>query len=307
MSELRYCILLATYNGEPFIDEQIKSIAEQGVVSIDRLVSDDGSTDDTLGKIAAWQNQWTLGKIEIRKGPQSGFSENFRSLICNAPEGYDFYAYCDQDDIWMSDKLTKATETLSRFHNAPSLYCGRTHAVDNAGNFLGFSPQMMKEPCFENAIVQSIAGGNTMVFNDALMNFLRKSGAQGSFVAHDWWTYMLATGVGAHVVYDSDPKIYYRQHGENLIGTNNSVKARFTRLKMALDHQLSRWMDTNLSLLDKNRDLLLPENEKLLDKVIHARSHSQVSLLNLVFRRKIFRQSFLGNMSLAFCAMLYRL
>ena len=101
-------ILLATRNGAAFLDEQLASIAGQSVEAIDVWVSDDGSTDATPALLAAWRERWSKGRFEVLEGPQKGFSENFRSLITNPGIAADYYAFCDQDDIWEHDKLARA-------------------------------------------------------------------------------------------------------------------------------------------------------------------------------------------------------
>ena len=100
----RFCVLMATYNGARFLDVQMASLAAQTGVSVDLIVSDDGSSDETLYIVKRWKDQSLIGKILVRQGPQQGVAENFRSLIIDAPEDYDFYAYSDQDDIWLPDK-----------------------------------------------------------------------------------------------------------------------------------------------------------------------------------------------------------
>lgn len=298
---------MATYNGARFLDEQMMSLAAQEAADTDIFVSDDGSSDETLELIARWKKQLSCGTIELRQGPGQGFAENFRSLIRDAPESYDYYAYSDQDDIWLADKFATAAGKLSTLPDGPACYCGRTQSIDEYGNPLGLSPLMARKPAFSNAIVQSIAGGNTMVINAELMALLRKSANRAKFVSHDWWTYIMATGSGATVIYDAEPKVLYRQHAGNLVGKNNSTNARLRRIRMAWDHQFARWTDTNLEALRLNQDLLTPSARETLRHFSSARSRSQLRFAWLVLTGTFYRQTWMGNASLTAAAALKRL
>src|SRR5690606_26251104 len=99
-------------------------------------------------------------------GPGRGFSENFRSLI-KRPAETAFLAYADQDDVWKPDKLSAAIARIEQAGPGPVLYCSRTELIDQDGAPLGMSPLFSRPPDVRNAILQSIAGGNTMVMNRA--------------------------------------------------------------------------------------------------------------------------------------------
>ena len=92
-------ILLATYNGERFLRQQLDSIAQQTHAHWVVHVSDDGSTDGTLGVLAEYQALWGQSKLHIRKGPQQGLCANFMSMVLDPNIDADFFALCDQDDV----------------------------------------------------------------------------------------------------------------------------------------------------------------------------------------------------------------
>ena len=153
-------------------------------------------------------------------------------------EGYkaEFYAFSDQDDVWMEDKLTRvmAYFGMNSESELPRVYCGRTQLVDEKLNFIGFSPLFSLLRSFRNAVVQSIAGGNTMVFNQAAKELLEKAGMQ-QVVSHDWWLYQLIKGAGGVVYYDPEPSILYRQHEGCMVGANSSIMARVDRMAYVLN------------------------------------------------------------------------
>ena len=130
-------ILMATYQGGKFLNEQLESISHQSHTNWKLVVSDDGSTDSTWDLLKQYQSQWPKGKVELRKGPGRGFGRNFLSIACDQGLTTNYYAFSDQDDIWNTDKLSRAIAFLDTVEKGkPSLYCSRTQAIDETGNLL---------------------------------------------------------------------------------------------------------------------------------------------------------------------------
>src|SRR5262249_55172891 len=149
-----------------------------------------------------------------RNGPNHGPSINFLSLAADARVTGDLFAFCDQDDIWHPDKLARALKWISSTpKDVCALYGSRTCLVDAAGRRFGQAPRFRMRPTFANALVQSIAGANTMVFNQATKRLLEQAGVH-DVVSHDWWAYQLVSGAGGIVHYDAVSSLDYRQHGE---------------------------------------------------------------------------------------------
>src|SRR5262249_28608171 len=157
-----------------------------------------------------------------------------------------YYAFCDQDDVWESDKLERALCILNRMsQDRPVLYCGRTRVIDDAGRIIGTSPAFLRPPSFANALVQNIGGGNTMVMNHAARELLLAAGPEIDTVAHDWWIYQIVSGAGGAVNYDLEPRVRYRQHRSNLIGANNTFRARCERIRLLFNGRFKQWTDRN--------------------------------------------------------------
>ena len=145
-----------------------------------------------------------------------GFWQNFVSLVRSDDVDGDLFAYSDQDDVWFPEKLAKAVSWFeARPTDQPALYFTRTELIEEGGAPIGFSPLFVRAPTFQNALVQNIGGGNTMVFNRAARLALRATPADVALVAHDWWTYQVVTGIGGLAHYDPWPSLKYRQHGRN--------------------------------------------------------------------------------------------
>lgn len=301
----RVAILLCTYHGQHYLAEQLDSFAAQTHQNWEVWASDDGSEDDTHAILEDYQSRWDVGRLSIHFGPAEGFAANFLSLTCNASIEADFYAYSDQDDVWEADKLTRALQWLESVPaDVPALYCSRTRLVDAANNEIGVSPLFTKAPSFANALMQNIGGGNTMVFNNSARKLLREAGENKSVVTHDWWAYMVVTGCGGRVFYDSKPTLRYRQHGGNIVGTNANWAARLKRICMLFQGRLKHWNDCNISALLTLEHRLTPENRAILQRFADARGRSLIPRLIHLKRSGIYRQTLLGNIGLIAAAIL---
>lgn len=292
-------ILLCTYQGERFLSEQIDSFLSQTYGSWKVWASDDGSTDGTLGILDAYREKLGHERFAVVHGPGQGFVANFLSLVCRDDIQADFYAYADQDDIWLNDKLERASKWLTSLPRAvPALYCSRTMLVDAENAELGCSPLFSKLPSFANALAQNIASGNTMVFNAAARDLVRQGGVNMSAAAHDWWTYMIVTGCGGKVFYDHEPSLRYRQHGSNLMGFDASVQAKLMRWRLMWHGRLRRWNDANLASLMRLRALLTEESRRVLGHFMRARSLPFPLNLVELWRSGVHRHSWVNNLSM---------
>ena len=300
-------ILLGTHCGASFLTEQLDSITKQSYKNLRVWASDDGSDDGTQDLLAQYQSSWEEGCITIRSGPKQGFVSNFLSLICNPDMRANYFAFCDQDDLWETDKLTKALSALNDVpHDIPALYCSRTKIVDENGRLLKFSPLFQKPPSFANALVQNIGGGNTMVMNKAARNLLCKAGMK-NVVSHDWWTYQLISGAGGTVIYDPHPSILYRQHGNNHIGANSGWLARLKRLRLLLQGRFEMWNTTNIKALTEVEDLLTAENRHALKTFGLARKRCLAPRIWGIWQSGVYRQTLMGNLGLIAATLLKKL
>lgn len=306
--KLSAAILLATHNGARFLPAQLDSIARQTHPDWALWVSDDGSNDGTLGLLVKTRATWAEGKLNILKGPGLGSSANFLSLVCSPDIQADMYAYADQDDIWYPDKLARAAAWLATIPSqTPALYFSRSDLIDEDGRDLGVSRLYSKPPSFQNALVQNIGGGNTMVFNRAACELLRVAGPAVPVVVHDWWTYMTVAGCGGAIFSDPAPTLQYRQHGENQIGSNRGFFARAIRAMQLLEGRFKGWTDVNLRALERIDSQLTPHNRAVLRQFAQARGMPWASRLIGVVRSGIYRQTFLDNLGLYLAAALNRL
>jgi len=298
-------ILLCTYNGARFLAEQLDSLQAQAHQNWVVIASDDASTDQTLEILQQYQAKWPSGKLTIRSGPQKGFCQNFLSLACDPNIRADYYAFCDQDDVWLPSKLSAALENTCNYEevNQPYVYCGRTIYINKNLKYVGWSPLFCFPRTFRNALIQSIAGGNTMVFNAKAKELLEYVGVI-AHPSHDWWLYQLTTGVGGVVFYDSEPQVLYRQHKHALVGKNNTVLAKIRRVSMVLQGRFRDWSAMNIRALNIVKPLLTHGSRESLELFELMRNAGFKDRLRLLEVAGLYRQTWRGTISLLIAALL---
>jgi len=304
----RTAVLLCSYNGSQYIRQQIDSIINQTETGWTVFVSDDGSTDGTIDILKYYQEKLGSERFVIINGPGKGFAWNFLSLLEKCGDAFDYYAFSDQDDEWMPDKLARSISVLSGYNpDVPSVYCGRTSLVDENGHHLGESPLFSKPPSFKNALIQSIAGGNTMILNRAGRNIINKTPIDVKIISHDWWIYIVITAIGGNIFYDPKPSINYRQHTNNIVGSNLGWLARFKRISGLLDGHFKMWIDSNIYALSKTGVNITPENEFILDNFNEARGSNLFKRLYIFRKIDMYRQTFFGTLGLYVAIILKKL
>jgi glycosyltransferase involved in cell wall biosynthesis len=304
----KVAVLLCTMQAQRFLAEQLNSIATQSHPNWEIWASDDGSDDHTHAILEHYREHWGEQRLSIHTGPAEGSTANFLSLTCRADIDTEFFAYADQDDIWEADKLERAVKWLQTVpRHIPALYGSRTQLVDARNQYLGYSPLFRRTPSFENALVQNVAGGNTMVFNRAARDLLRRAGDQVQVVAHDWWAYMVVTGCGGRVHYDAYPTVRYRQHDNNQVGSNQSWGARLVRLRLLLKGRFRSWTECNIRALQTIDSMLTPGNRETLKEFSESRDRSWLGRLLGLWDAGVYRQTVVGNIALIAASILKKI
>lgn len=221
---MKVAVLMSTYNGEKYLKEQIDSILTQTGVEVELLVRDDGSTDGTIAILEAYEAGHRLHRYG---GPNLGPARSFMQLLADAPEA-DFYAFADQDDVWLPEKLATACEALKGVEaGRAAMYFCQTQLVDARLNPL---PSVIIQPhlTFGESLVYEFVGGCTMVLNNPLRRLVAPFRPE-YLAMHDVWIYSVCLAVGGYVSFDPTPRILYRQHGSNTIGQGYSFMHEMRR------------------------------------------------------------------------------
>jgi rhamnosyltransferase len=258
-------VLMSTYNGEKYLTEQIESIICQKDVNVTLLVRDDGSTDKTLTILRQYQEK---GALTFYTGENLGPQRSFLHLLQHAPQS-DYYAFADQDDVWLEDKLNSGIKAICSHDSQPAIYACQTQMTNQS---LEKIPTPPLHPCctFGESLVYAYASGCTMVFNNALRTII--TSYQPSFIdMHDWWIISIATAMKAHVVFDHNAHILYRQHSRNVKGLNDTKFKEWKQRIQRLLHKQQIRYHSALELYKGYYTLFPQESKDLIDLFIMSK------------------------------------
>lgn len=293
-------ILLCTKNGEDFIVDQLNSIKQQTYKNFDIYIKDNYSTDKTSAYVDKFIEQNTDLNFFFLKGDHEHFANSYIKGLMDIPKEYAFYAFCDQDDVWESNHLQRSIEYFEDIkNNLPSVYCSRTKLINELGNQIGMSVYFPKNPCFRNALVQSIAGANTMVFNKKSFDLFKQVDLTKKIVSHDWLLYILVTATNGNFKYDLNPSVRYRQHQNNLIGSNLGFFNACKRLKLMFQGRFSEYNKSNIKHL-KNFTPISNFNKKILYNFNKSIYNKKPLRAYYLLKSQVFRQTLLGHIALMF-------
>ena len=292
-------ILLSTYNGAQYIKEQLDSILSQTYNNFEILVRDDCSTDNTLSILEAY-----AVKI-INSNENLGVKQSFSTLLEYAVENTDssYFMFCDQDDIWESDKIERALLKIQgmekEYGDIPLLVHTDLKVVDEKLNtidesFMRFQSIEAKYNKLNNLLMQNTITGCTMMINRKLAELCLP--IQNESIMHDAWLGLVASQFGK-IGYLNSATIKYRQH------TNNSVGAKAfnlenivlnARKKQSLSHnaaQANAFLDTYRNKLDK-------ATIEMLEDFSTIESKSFWQKRKILLKHKLLKQGFIRNVGL---------
>lgn len=280
------CVLLSAYNGSRFLEEQINSILSQKDVNVFLLVRDDCSKDNnsTIDILKHYKNNYK--NIDFYSGDNLGFSNSFIDLCLHA-NGYDYYAFADQDDVWLECKLINAINKLSNLNdNQPNLYHSNLTVVDEKLNHI---KQMKTIQTNENTnrykcLFVNEATGCTCVFNNKAKELLCRTYLK-SVKYHDDFINIICTIFGS-VVYDNNSYILYRQHSNNVVG---DIKNQPITLKKRINDFISlkdSSIENKATIIINNFSDLLTSGDLFYLKLLKNHNKSFISKLLLIFDKR---------------------
>lgn len=209
-------IAMTTYNGERFLEEQLRSLTEQTTLPDELVVCDDGSTDSTLEILAQFAKRASFPVRIVINNHRLGWRENFfkAASLCSS----DYIAFCDQDDVWLKDKLAVVELHLRR--NQCMLLQHGFRLIDDAGNII--SPDLNWEHLELGEDVWRHSYGLTQVFHRSMLEFsdlwkLSQGDFDGQRMSHDQWIKFLSSLLG-QTLSINEVLVHYRQHGNNVNG-----------------------------------------------------------------------------------------
>lgn len=224
----KIAVLLSSYNGYKYIEEQIASISKQKNVDFMLYIRDDGSEKEFVELLCELQRKYDF---KLLKGKNIGFLKSFMELLA-AVDDADLYAFSDQDDIWLETKLETAEQWFEKQDlgdSIPLLYHSAYDLVEEekkVGHF--YFPDTGYD--FRRSITENHFSGFSMVINRKMREMMLQ-GDCNQIGYHDWWAAMIAQAFGKSYS-DAKTEAEHRVHGDNV--TTFNIKTRLKWLKKNL-------------------------------------------------------------------------
>lgn len=243
---MKISVAMTTYNGARHLTEQLASIIGQTLLPDELVVGDDGSTDDTLAIILAFAARVPFPVRIVDKQERLGFSDNFLNTA-EACE-HEIIAFCDQDDVWLPNKLEVCARRLEEDDSLIALHALTVTDEALRPTGLHWSQGADVDRVFEPLEFDPYheGWGNSIVFRRPLVHLIdrRRRPPQPENAAlplsHDTWVYMLAAALG-RVSIIAAPLILYRQHGSNVVGV--AAPPRLSKLASLTRVRKHRWRE----------------------------------------------------------------
>ena len=273
-------IVLSTYNGAKFLSEQIDSIQAQTFTDWQLLIRDDDSTDKTLDIIAAYTVKDERIRL-INEGNRKnlGVIKSFYKLIKD--DVADYYFFCDQDDVWLPEKLAIMLAEATKHDANESLMVYMDLSVVDE-NLKVINPSMVSSQSHHaNTSLLAELTENTVTGGVAMINhaLVKRWSSSDSMIMHDWYLALLATATG-ELVYIDKPGELYRQHDHNVLGARTLAK----RLKKWLNplHAVQKYWELIVTSQKQassilNQPDLSDENRELIEKYVALLNQTMIN------------------------------
>jgi glycosyltransferase involved in cell wall biosynthesis len=215
---------MATYNGERFLAQQIDSIVRQTCQDWHLYIHDDGSKDQTTAIIRHYECQHPDKITQLDYGPQGGAMNNFLSMLQRVESPY--YMFCDQDDVWLEDKVKTSLEEMKeleeRYRGIPIVVYTDLCVTDEALNVT--NPSLWQEIClypdfvtdFDHIAATTAVTGCAMLFNQKAKDAIVFPATYATM--HDAWIAACVLKQGGKIHPVRKQTVYYRQHEKNCVG-----------------------------------------------------------------------------------------
>lgn len=312
--EDKVCILLATYNGEKYLKEQLESILNQTYKNFVVLISDDASQDNTANIIRKYMEEFPDKIYYLGNDKKGGAVENFSFLLKNSINA-DYYMFSDQDDIWCEDKVIKSINRIrSMKMDGKSnclVYCDAELVDENeqivAKSFLKNSKFKMRKENRKTILVSSFAPGAAMIFDAELYELVKNMPREAHI--HDWWVLLNAVYFG-NIEFMDEQLYEYRQHSNNVYGAglirnkngiinfikNNTILNTLKRLSNQTNELQLKQKEMVKAFYEQKKSLFNNENEDILTDFLELYNNkSRLKRLFIIFKQGFYSISLLDN------------
>ncbi len=224
-------ILLSAFNGERFLGQQLHSYVAQTHQNWQLYWRDDGSSDGSAEVMNGFAAERGSGQcVHLDDAGHHSAANSFLSLLRMALLGEAVYfAFSDQDDVWLPDKLAHAVARLAQLgEGRPGLYFCPRALVDADLRPIGPAPRLRRPPGFPAALTQNVIPGCCLMLNRAAAELIEAT-EMPDRTWHDWWCYLVVSANDGAILRGETPDILYRQHAGNLVGEPSAIWRRAIR------------------------------------------------------------------------------
>lgn len=278
-------VLLSTHNGERYIVTQLASILGQTHTDLRVLVRDDQSSDGTAALVRGIAAEDP--RVRLVSGPRLGWAGSFRELLALSGDAR-WLAFADQDDLWLPDKIERGVAALARLpDDRPVLYGAAMLHVDDELHRLS-GTRRPRRLSFENALVQNVIAGCTMLFNRAARSLCLEGTVPPA--AHDWWLYLVTSAFGT-VIFDDAVTVLHRVHDSNATALplrGHFLRRVMTHANLPKDRRLSRLVrDFHQTYGDRLQD----GQRAMVEELLALHDASWLTRARYAWRTPLYRQS----------------
>lgn len=286
-------VLMSTYNGQKYIREQVYSIMNQKEVSVFLLIRDDGSTDQTVSEIKKLQEEY-LGKIKLYVGKNIGYRKSFLKLFSYLDKNVDYFAYSDQDDIWLDEKLIEGIKKLKRNPKA-WLYSSALYITDERLDIKEYKCIDEVQQSIQSFFIRTRLAGCTFVFTPELMQIASKYSNlevdAEQMPDHDCLLCMISMLYNKKIVFDSNSYILHRRTIKS-VTSGASIKKRLQvewqrifKRKYCYEYTAKLLISDYEVMCLNNKYEIDKANKEFLEKIVNYNCSIQ-NRIRLIFDKK---------------------
>ena len=301
MNNQKIAILMATFNGERFLKEQIDSILNQTYQEFVLYIRDDNSTDNTNIIIKEYMEKYPDKIVEVNDDKiAKGACKNFMFLLeyVYKLKKHDVFMFADQDDFWLADKVDCTINEYNKVEDKeqPILIHTDLNVVDSKLNlinksFLEYSNLNGNYNKFNNYLIQNNVTGCTTLINKNLVDLIKFD--IKDIRMHDWYLALLASAFGK-VIFVDKPTIKYRQHGNNVLGAKRirGIKGIYNKLvkNNTIKEDLDKVFEQAYSFKVNHYDMLSEQNKDTLDNFCKIKKANKLNKIKIINKNKFYKQ-----------------
>ncbi len=306
-------ILMATYNGEDYIKEQINSILDQSFQEFRLIICDDQSDDKTFEILKEYKKNYPK-KIYLYKNivRQGSAKKNFISMFKYIESDYIMFA--DQDDVWLKDKIKNSYELIIAkecilIKKSPIIIHTNLKIVNQdklviSESFYQHQNISASKNNFKNILIQNIFVGCTIMINKEMANLVKGVCDDSRIIMHDWIIGILGVGCG-HAYYIDTPQILYRQHNNNSVGASNPYKLKkLFNLKKQYNNIRNTFFQAEY-VKEKFGDIFNKQDKKILNIYSNFCYNSRWKKMHSTLKYKLYKQGFIRSVAQCFIILIY--